>query len=272
VQSEGSERTYPLGKAYDGGMHVVHAADWQAYAAATDDPESAYTEVAPPMFHVRPFISMMLGMAGDDELDIDMLRLVHGEHAVAFHRLLRDGEALHVTGTLASVVAKPSGRIFTFGLRGAVGDDEVLTGTTSYFIRAKNPPPRGPRKPAPELPEPSFTVAQPVSEDQALRYAAASGDDNPIHTDPATAKAAGLPGCILHGLCTMAFAQRDLVARYAPGEPQRLAELAVRFAKPVFPGDTLTLEVWEGDDGAVTFQTRDGKGKPVITGGRARIR
>ena len=104
-----------------------------------------------------------------------------------------------------------------------------------------------------------------------MRYAKASGDGNPIHVDEAFAKAAGLPGTILHGLCTMAFAQRDLVARYAPGAPEKLASLGVRFARPVFPGDTLTLQVWEGDDG-VTFQTLDGRGKPVITGGRATFR
>jgi len=270
MEEAGSERSYPLGKAYSDGVHPVRAEDFRAYAAATDDPEGAYAEVAPPMFHVRPFIAMMLAMAGDDELDIDMLRLVHGEHAVRFHRLLRDGDALEVGGTLTSVATKPSGRIFTFGLQGTVDGEVAISGSTSYFVRAAQPPPKkGPKKPPPELPEPTWSVAQPVSDDQALRYAAASGDDNPIHTDPATAEAAGLPGCILHGLCTMAFAQRDLIAHYAQGAPQRLQELAVRFARPVFPGDTLRLEVWEGDAGAVTFRTLDGRGKPVITNGRA---
>ena len=263
--------SYPLGKVYSGGSHAIAAADWKAYAAATDDAEAAYDGAAPPMFHVRPFIRLMLEMAADPELAIDMLRLVHGEHAVRFHRLLLDGEQLEVKGTLEAVAVKPSGRIFTFGLEGTVDTDTVVSGTTSYFIRAANPPPRGPRKPAPELPPVTWSLPQHVTDDQALRYAAASGDDNPIHTDPATAKAAGLPGCILHGLCTMAFAQRDLVAHYAAGEPQRLKELAVRFAKPVFPGDTLTLDVWEGDAGAVRFQTRDGKGKAVLTQGRARF-
>ena len=272
MSSEGSEREWPLGKPYDGGVHRLTESDFRAYAAATDDPEASYGAVAPPMFHVRPFIGMMLGMAGDDTLDIDMLRLVHGEHAVSFSRLLRDGEALHVTGALAGVATKASGRIYTFSLQGTVGDEEVVRGTTSYFVRSASPPAKKkPRPPADPLPEPTWSVAQPVREDQARDYAVASGDDNPIHTDPEVAQKAGLPGCILHGLCTMAFAQRDLIAHYAPGAPERLAELAVRFARPVFPGDTLTLQVWESDDG-VTFQTLDGKGKPVIPGGRARFR
>lgn len=269
----GSEREWPLGKRYDGGEHSLDAAAFRAYAAATDDPEGVYGAVAPPMFHVRPFIRMMLAMAGDDALDIDMLRLVHGEHAVAFERLLRDGESLHVTGTLDDVQTKSSGRIYTFGLLGTVNGEAVVRGTTSYFVRAADPPAKkGPKPVPPELPPPAWSVAQPVREDQALDYAEASGDDNPIHTDPEVAKKAGLPGCILHGLCTMAFAQRDLIAHYAPGAPERLASIAVRFARPVFPGDTLDLQVWEGDDGSITFQTLDGRGKPVITGGRARFR
>ena len=58
----------------------------------------------------------------------------------------------------------------------------------------------------------------------------------------------------------------------SPGEPGRLASLGVRFAAPVFPGDTLTLQVWETEGGRVAFQTLDGRGKPVLTGGSAEIR
>jgi acyl dehydratase len=69
----------------------------------------------------------------------------------------------------------------------------------------------------------------------------------------------------------MAFAARDLVARVAPGAPERLAELSVRFARPVLPGQTLELQVWSDGDG-LRFQTLGPDGKPVITGGRARFR
>ena len=40
------------------------------------------------------------------------------------------------------------------------------------------------------------------------RYAEASGDPNPIHTDPEFAKSVGLPGFILHGLYSMAQVAR----------------------------------------------------------------
>ncbi len=262
-----ASRSWPIGKPYDGGVHPLTAEAFRAYAAATDDPSAAYGPVGPPMFHVRPFIGMMLAMAGDDALDIDMLRLVHGEHDVRFHGALVDGAALHVTGELLSVDQKASGRVYAFALYGDVEGERVVEGRTSYFVRAASPSPRkGPRPAPPEPPTPSWTAEQPVSLDQATRYAKASGDDNPIHTDERVARKAGLPGVILHGLCTMAFAARDLLAHYAPDEPARLRRLGVRFARPVFPGHTLTLQVWESGD-ACTFQTLGPDGEPVLTGG-----
>jgi acyl dehydratase len=263
------ERSWPIGKSYDGGRHALAAKAFRAYADATDDPTAAYGPVAPPMFHVRPFIGMMLGMAGDDELDIDMLRLVHGEHDVSFRRPLADGETLHVTGELLSVDVKASGRVYAFALYGDVDGERVVEGRTAYFVRGPNPPAKtGPKAPPPELPEPSWMASQPVSADQASRYADASGDRNPIHLDESVARKAGLPGVILHGLCTMAFAARDLLAHYAPEQPGALRRIGVRFARPVFPGQILTLQVWDGPDG-VRFQTVGPDGKPVLTHGIA---
>ncbi|MCA9566972.1 MAG: MaoC family dehydratase N-terminal domain-containing protein [Myxococcales bacterium] len=267
----------PIGKTYDGGVFTVEPGMGTAYAAATDDHDASYSgpdAVAPPMFHVRPCIGLMMQCARDPELGIDFLRLVHGEHTMRFQRLLRDGDTVALTGELLSVDEKSSGTLFTFALRGTVDGTPAFDGETTYFIRAakKADGPKKPRPPAEPPPTPTWTASQPVTADQAHRYAAASGDHNPIHLDAAVATKAGLPGVILHGLCTLAFAQRDLVARYCPGEPGRLASLGVRFAAPVFPGDTLTLQVWETEGGRVAFQTLDGRGKPVLTGGSAEIR
>ncbi|MEZ4317510.1 MAG: MaoC/PaaZ C-terminal domain-containing protein [Myxococcota bacterium] len=266
--------SWPIGKTYAGGTYPVSSAETLAYARATDDPNPRYAgrdAVAPPMFHVRPFIPLMMQMARDPELSIDMLRLVHGEHAMRFAGLLRDGDELALSGSLLDVSEKPSGTVFTFALHGDVGGERVLDGTTSYFVRSASPPAsKGEKRAAPEPPPASWSVEQPVSADQAVRYAAASGDDNPIHTDPDTAKKAGLPGCILHGLCTLAFAQRDLIARVADGDPARLASLSTRFTGMVFPGETLRMDVWAGGS-EVSFTTMNAKGRPVLVG-RAEVR
>ena len=59
------------------------------------------------------------------------------------------------------------------------------------------------------------------------RYAEASGDPNPIHTDPEFAKSVGLPGVILHGLYSMAQVARAHTEA-AGGDPRALKRLSVQ--------------------------------------------
>ena len=266
-----------VGKRYDGGAWIIAPDEFRAYAAATDDNNPVYSgedAVAPPMFHVRPAIGLMMQMASDPDLEIDLRFLVHGEHSMQFHRPLSGGDKLELSGTLRGVEHKASGRVFTFSITGHVEQQPALQGTTTYFVR--NPPdpdaPKGPRRAPPPSPPPAhWQHTQVVSDDQALRYAEASGDRNPIHTDPDAAKAAGLPGCILHGLCTLALAARDLVDRYSDGDPRALLSLSVRWARPVFPGSSLALEVWDHGDGRLAFRTLGPDGKPVLVNGEARV-
>jgi NAD(P)-dependent dehydrogenase (short-subunit alcohol dehydrogenase family)/acyl dehydratase/putative sterol carrier protein len=278
VAPEAKPAEIPIGKRYEGGYWLVKADDFQAYARATDDANSNYfgaEAIAPPMFHVRPFIALMMKMATDPELDLDLLRLVHGEHAARFHRSLRHGDILNLRGVLQSLEEKSSGKVATFQLFGFVDGAVAVEAKTTYFIRGKKKEESGEKKVPPPVdeapPAPDYTVGQGITEDQPGRYAAASGDENPIHLDPATARAAGLPGVIAHGLCTMALAQRDLIDRACGGDPRRLAALSVRWARPVLPGQALTLQVW--NDGAhARFQTVNAEGQPVVTHGRAEIR
>jgi acyl dehydratase len=72
------------------------------------------------------------------------------------------------------------------------------------------------------------------------RYAEASGDPNPIHTDPEFAKSAGLPGIILHGLWTMAQVARGSAA-LAGGDPRALKRLSVQFRGMGFPEQEVTV-------------------------------
>lgn len=269
-----------IGKAYDGGTHLIEREAFEAYALATDDPNPAYrgeNAVAPPMFHVRPMWPLLEQLASDPELELDRLRLVHGEHAMVFHRPLRPGDPLKLEAMLASLVDKPSGRVVIFELRGKVGDEPALLGSTTFFIRAASRPEGGKaegskaaKAPEPDPGPPTFVRSQQTTLEMPRRYAEASGDHNPIHLDEAVARQAGLPGTILHGLCTMALAQRDLIETVCGGDPRRLRSLAVRWAKPVLPGETLRLEIWQKDD-EIAFVTRNEKGEAVITNGRATV-
>ena len=97
-----------------------------------------------------------------------------------------------------------------------------------------------------------------VTPDEGLtkRYAEASGDPNPIHTDPEFAKSAGLPGCILHGLWTMAQVARANNAA-AGGDPRALKRLSVQFRGMGFPQQevSVTGTVKRADGGTVVVDT-----------------
>jgi acyl dehydratase len=78
-----------------------------------------------------------------------------------------------------------------------------------------------------------------------VKYAGASGDFNPIHTNERIAKSVGLPDVIAHGMYTMAQAGR-YVTELAGGDPGRVTEFSVRFSSMVVVPDDdegATIEV-----------------------------
>ena len=111
------------------------------------------------------------------------------------------------------------------------------------------------------------------------RYAAASGDANPIHLDDEAARAVGLPGVVAHGMLTMALAGRALT--HWAGGVDAVVEYGARFTKPVpVPDgeDGTELEV----SGVVAEHSDDGTaridlsvscgGQRVLGMARARVR
>ena len=76
--------------------------------------------------------------------------------------------------------------------------------------------------------------------DQAILYRLL-GDHNPLHIDPKAAKRAGFDQPILHGLCTYGIANRGL---YETTEHQ-FNTVEARFSAPVYPGETLRLDIWQ---------------------------
>jgi acyl dehydratase len=105
------------------------------------------------------------------------------------------------------------------------------------------------------------------------RYAEASGDPNPIHTDPEFAKSAGLPGCILHGLWTMAQVARASEA-VAGGGPRSLKRLDVQFRGMGFPEQevTVTGTVQEADNGRLVIDTvAEQGGNQIIRNAHAEV-
>jgi acyl dehydratase len=103
--------------------------------------------------------------------------------------------------------------------------------------------------------------------DQALLYAL-SGDRNPLHRDPAFAKLVGFPRPILHGLCSYGTACRAVLSTLAQYQPERIRQFDVRFSKPVFPGETLVVELWQ-DGSTISYRAsvKERPGTVVLNNG-----
>jgi acyl dehydratase len=105
-----------------------------------------------------------------------------------------------------------------------------------------------------------------------IRYAGASGDFNPIHTDEEFARAVGLPGRILHGLYTMAQVARAQTE--AAGGPDRLKRLSVQFRGMGRPEREISVtgKVREHAGGrAIVDTVAEQDGKQIIRNATAEI-
>ncbi|MGC1349210.1 MAG: MaoC family dehydratase, partial [Xanthobacteraceae bacterium] len=99
-----------------------------------------------------------------------------------------------------------------------------------------------------------------------------SGDYNPLHAEPAFAKAAGFPRPILHGLGTFGVCGRAVLKTMCGYDPERLVSFGCRFSAPMFPGETIRTEMWRDGD-VVSFRGRVVERDVLaINNGRAEVR
>lgn len=96
-----------------------------------------------------------------------------------------------------------------------------------------------------------------------------NGDWNPLHADPAFAARAGFERPLLHGLCTLGYAEYLIAKALAQREMPLLTGIAARFTAPVFPGDLLTINIWNRGE-HIRFQGRiEARGATVLDCGQA---
>ena len=191
---------------------------------------------------------------------VNFARVVHGEQSVALHRPLPAEGQADAQSHVAAVYDKGErGAILLVETTLTAKDGEPLaTLRSSIFARADGrfggssdgeaePHPR-PQRPA------DLSLDIPTRPDQALLYRL-NGDRNPLHADPAFAKLVGFPRPILHGLCTFGITCRAVLQAYADFDPARVKSHQARFSAPVFPGETVTVDLWR-DGEVVAFEAR----------------
>jgi acyl dehydratase len=264
-----------VGKEYPESTYEVTAEAIEKYARATNDDNERYLSgenvVASPIFPIVPAFRYLMEAGMDPELQADLLRLVHGEEEHVLHKPIKAGDVLTIHPVIESIERKDTGETFTIKVSETDRQGDLVAEVrATSFIRGTG---SGKRAAASATSEPEerqmvHEDTTKVDEDQTYRYAEASGDQNPIHLDENTARMAGLPGIILHGMCTMAIATKGAVNGLAGGDPTRVKRVAVRFSRPVLPGQELTTKFWKsgsGDEATVYgFETCNPDGRAVI--------
>ena len=275
-----------IGRKYPPLTSTVTLEALQKYARAYNDDNRRYFDpsaaggiVAPPMYGVVVAWMSVVGAVGDPALGADLLRLLHAEQDMEFIAPLRPGDEITTVARVASIEARPGGEAMTLELdsRNRAGDPvlHTLFGILIRAARRDRSAAGRAERPASPSGDPILSVEQTIDRDQTFRYAEASGDLNPIHVDENVAKMAGLPGIVVHGLCTMAFTSKVVIDGLCAGDPVRLKRLRVQFSRPVLPGQSITTRVWaageHGGHTAYAFETYNPEGMAVIRGGIAEI-
>ena len=203
----------------------------------------------------------------------DFAMLVHGEQSFIQHREIPVAGSLTATGRITGIWDKGSGAVVA--VEGECVDDAtgelLLTVGSAVFIRGEggwggDRGPSGDRNAPPDR-APDHSVTFQTRPDQALTYRL-SGDRNPLHSDPWFAALAGFDRPILHGLCTYGFTGRALLHTLCGSDPARFRSMEARFASPVFPGESLTVDMWLTAPGEAVFVTKGPDGRIVVAGGR----
>ena len=197
-----------------------------------------------------PAVFAVIGAARAHEVDGSsgvpvvegMLDLVHLDHAVDVARVPADGDALEVGATLRSVEETELGRVVTVQVDVRAASGDVATLVERFCVRGRpgsadagEPARAGGRLDGADVhPTPRRTRAEAtLSAPSDLRaFATVSGDHNPIHLYPVTAKALGFPRQIAHGMWSL--------GRCVAALENRLPEAVtvdVAFKKPILlPG------------------------------------
>ncbi len=257
-----------------------------AYAEATNDEHPAHRagDIAPPVFAILPVFTVIAPQIVGVVPNEIVMRGVHGQQDFRYHRPIKPGQTLTSRAVAQGITQRSTGAV-VLGKAETRGQDGelVVEQWMTYFVRGGvfgetvgEPLPSHDFPAALAGTEPFAQVTHGYDADTTKRYSEASGDPMPIHLDDGIAKAMGLPGIIVHGLCTMAYTSRAVIGECCPEDPTRLKRLVVRFSKIVQPSETVTTALWrdgqaESGSERVVFETMSSTGSVAIKDGLAEI-
>lgn len=232
-----------------------------------------------------PTMAVVLGFPGswmqDPATGIEFAKIVHGEEEITLHQPLPAAGTVLARHRVVAIVDKGEGRGATVTydkelhdqasgtLLATVRHTTFARGNGGFSAKGGRTDASPPAPPKPPTGTPERTLEIRTLPQQALLYRLCA-DRNPLHSEPAVAKAAGFDRPILHGLCTYGIAGRAVLASLCENDPSRLKRLDVRFSSPVFPGETIRTDVWNEAEGRAAFRcTVVERGLVVLNNGYA---
>ncbi len=204
-----------------------------------------------------------MGVMTDGSFPFPAIGTVHLRNSITRHRPIEPQEVLDVSATAVNLRPHPKGRVFDL-VTSVTSSGETVWESTSTYLRVG----KGENGAVPEG-EPFDVVAGTGTEwrlpsDLGRKYGAVSGDRNPIHLYPVTAKALGFPRHIAHGM----WSKARCVAAMANRLPDA-ARVEVEFKKPIFLPGKVAFGSRVVDDGLDFSLTKPADGAPHLVG-RAR--
>lgn len=194
----------------------------------------------------------------------DRKRSLHAAQTLVMHREMPPEGRIPSRAQISAVWDK--GRATTVDIEVS---SEVFTATYTIYLPGVGgwggePGP----KPTPEAQghaAPAWRSEYQTSANLAALYRL-TGDLHPIHIDPAVAAQNGFDRPILHGLCTLGIAARE-VAAASCAHPADLKSISARLSAPVMPGDSIRVLAAQAQ-GTVWFEALVGD-RAVLKAGQA---
>jgi len=243
-----------------------------------DEKELAFVNEATatprPLKVVPTFASVAAWGSGAGDMKLNLVLVVDGERDITFHQPLASAAHITADSSVIEVYDKGEGKGVVIRHQTVLKNEKgekLATLVGSRFARGDGGF-GGPSLTQPEAHKmparaPDKTIDISTRPDQALIYRLC-GDRNPLHSDPEFARRAGFPRPILHGMCTYGITCRGILQTYADYDPLAFRQHAARFSSPVFPGETVTMELWK-DGNVVSFEAKvKARGVTVIKSGR----
>jgi acyl dehydratase len=265
-----------------GGGEIPEGLDLELAGVAADPAEvAAYARVCscalrdtlPPTYPHMLAFPLHMAVMSDGAFPFGAVGLVHVENSIAQKRPIGIDEEMTIRVRPTKLQPHPKGKTFSLETEVLVDGKRVWESTSTMLRRSKVDGDELHQKISPAEGEfdavrwegvPTGTPASAewkLPGDLGRRYAAVSGDRNPIHMHSLTAKPLGFPGAIAHGMWTKARALAQLES-----ELPASFEVEVRFRKPVLlPARVVFAEQGSGKE--ILFAVRDArKGTPHLDG------